>query len=262
MRRSKNSYILAPRSVTFAPIGTPSRSLKFAMDLFARVISGFWPVIAWRSATAKSITFALSRASPTPMLITILSRCGAANGFGYPRSFTRLGRIVVLKRSFSRAGTCPVGFGRPCGVAGAAAGAPFGCGWPLPVGVLPPAWGFWGAAGAFAMSLSLVHGLAAALAHARLAAIGQDLDAGAHRTIAAAAHEQHVRERERALALDDAALSDFLRRTLVLLDHVDLLDQHAPFLRDHAQHLPALAALAAGDDAHGVAPSHVTARHG
>ena len=51
------------------------------------------------------------------------------------------------------------------------------------------------------------------------------------------------------------------RNRLLLAQWTDLLDQDAPFLRDHAQHLPAFAALAAGDDAHGVAPSHVTARH-
>ena len=35
----------SPRSVTFAPIALPSRSLKPAIDFLARVISGFCPVM-------------------------------------------------------------------------------------------------------------------------------------------------------------------------------------------------------------------------
>ena len=34
------------RSVTIAPIGWPSRSLKVAIDFLALVTTGFWPVIA------------------------------------------------------------------------------------------------------------------------------------------------------------------------------------------------------------------------
>jgi len=60
-------------------MGTPSRSLKFAIDFLARVTMGFWPVMAWRSAVAKSMIFALSRPSPTPMLITILFSRGTAH---------------------------------------------------------------------------------------------------------------------------------------------------------------------------------------
>ena len=33
----------SPRSVTITPTGMPSRSLKFAIDLCARRIAGFWP---------------------------------------------------------------------------------------------------------------------------------------------------------------------------------------------------------------------------
>ncbi len=39
----------SPRSVTFAPIAIPWRSLKLAIDFFARVIAGFWPVMMVRS---------------------------------------------------------------------------------------------------------------------------------------------------------------------------------------------------------------------
>ena len=43
--RSRNSHIRSPRSVTFAPIGMPSRSLNPAIDLRALVTTGFWPVM-------------------------------------------------------------------------------------------------------------------------------------------------------------------------------------------------------------------------
>src|SRR3989442_9174411 len=108
------------------------------------------------------------------------------------------------------------------------------------------------------MVLTLVDRLAAPLADAHLAAVGELLDPDADGPIAAAAHEEHVREVERALALDDAALTQLLRRPLVLLDHVDLLDEHAPGADEHAQHLAALAALLARDDGDRVAPPDVT----
>src|SRR4026207_1013763 len=72
-RRSRNSYIRAPRRVTLQPMGEFSRSLKFAIDFLARVTTGFCPAMVWRSATAKSTTFAFSLPSPTPMLMTIFS---------------------------------------------------------------------------------------------------------------------------------------------------------------------------------------------
>src|SRR5256712_10751688 len=108
------------------------------------------------------------------------------------------------------------------------------------------------------MVLTLVDRLAAPLADAHLAAVGELLDPDADGPIAAAAHEEHVREVERALALDDAALTQLLRRPLVLLDHVDLFDEHAPGADEHAQHLAALAALLARDDGDRVAPPDVT----
>src|SRR5437870_9935394 len=108
------------------------------------------------------------------------------------------------------------------------------------------------------MVLTLVDRLAAPLADAHLAAVGELLDPDADGPIAAAAHEEHVREVERALPLDDAALTQLLRRPLVLLDHVDLFDEHAPGADEHAQHLAALAALLARDDGDRVAPPDVT----
>src|SRR5213592_4794744 len=108
------------------------------------------------------------------------------------------------------------------------------------------------------MVLTLVDRLAAPLADAHLAAVGELLDPDADGPIAAAAHEEHVREVERALALDNAALTQLLRRPLVLLDHVDLFDEDAPGADEHAQHLAALAALLARDDGDRVAPPDVT----
>src|SRR6476661_6001410 len=57
-RRSRNSHMRSPRSVTCAPIGMPSRSLNCAMDLRALVTCGFCPVIAVRSLTAPSSSLA------------------------------------------------------------------------------------------------------------------------------------------------------------------------------------------------------------
>ena len=56
------------------------------------------------------------------------------------------------------------------------------------------------------------------------------------------------RQWQRRLALDDPALAELLRRALVLLHHVDVLDDHPPLGRQHAQDLAALALLPARDD--------------
>lgn len=71
----------SPRSVTCAPIGMPSRSLNWAMDLRALVTCGFWPVMASRSRMAPSMTFESRAASPTPMFTTILVRPGTSMTF-------------------------------------------------------------------------------------------------------------------------------------------------------------------------------------
>src|SRR5437667_412794 len=96
------------------------------------------------------------------------------------------------------------------------------------------------------MVSALVDRFAAALADPQLAPVGERLDPAARRLVAPAADHQHVRQRQRALALDDPALPQLLSRTLVLLHHVDLLDEHSPADRQHAQHLAALAALPSG----------------
>ena len=76
--RSQNSYIRSPRNVTLAPIGMFSRSLKAAIDLRARRIAGFCPVIRPSSSTAASSSLMFWVASPTPMLTTTLVSRGTA----------------------------------------------------------------------------------------------------------------------------------------------------------------------------------------
>ena len=71
----------SPRSVTFTPIGLPVRTRNWAMERLALVTIGFWPVMICRSPLAASTAFALVRASPRPMLTTILSRRGTWFGF-------------------------------------------------------------------------------------------------------------------------------------------------------------------------------------
>src|SRR5919204_2223971 len=175
------------------------------------------------------------------------------------------GTTVFAKVSLRRAGTCPVPFGRPFAMAGCVSGAFSRRGWPLAGAALPPpcccGFGAGLVASAFAMVLASVDRLAAAAAGARLAAVAEDLDAQPRGLVAARAHDEHVGERQRPLALDDAALAQLLRRALVLLDHVDVLDEHASLFAEYAQHLAALAPLAAGDDADGVAATNVNALH-
>ena len=91
--RSRNSHIRSPRSVTWAPIGMPSRSLNWAMDLRARVTIGFWPVMAVRSRMAPSISFESRAASPTPMLTTILVRPGTCMMLAISNSLRSAGMI-------------------------------------------------------------------------------------------------------------------------------------------------------------------------
>ena len=69
------------RSVTFTPIGMPSRSLNCAIDFFALVITGFWPAISSISEAACSTRFLSWVASPTPMLSTIFSIRGISSAF-------------------------------------------------------------------------------------------------------------------------------------------------------------------------------------
>jgi hypothetical protein len=80
-----------PRSVTVQPTAWPWRSLKFAIDLRARRIAAFWPVIAASSAAAFSISFAFCVALPTPMFTTTFSSRGTWWTFLNPNSCESLG---------------------------------------------------------------------------------------------------------------------------------------------------------------------------
>ncbi len=71
----------ALRSVTIAPMGIPARSLKFAIAFFARVTTGFCPLIALSSSTAVSMIFGFATAAPRPMLTTIFCSRGTCIGF-------------------------------------------------------------------------------------------------------------------------------------------------------------------------------------
>src|SRR5882672_9289661 len=162
------------------------------------------------------------------------------------------GTIVFAKLSLRRAGTCPVPFGRPFAMAGWVSGAFSLRGCPFACGALPPCCAGLGAAGfvasSFAMTLAPVDRLVAPTAGANLAAVGEDLDAGTRGLVAARAHDEHIGERQRPLPLDDAALPQLLRRALVLLDHVDVLDEHPARCGHDAEHLAPLAALLAAQD--------------
>ena len=81
----------SPRKVTTTPIGMPCLNLNDAIDFFAFVITGFWPVIARSSSAAVSSIFALAMASPIPILTTIFSRRGTAMGLVMPNSFATCG---------------------------------------------------------------------------------------------------------------------------------------------------------------------------
>ncbi len=82
----------APRSVTFTPIGMPSRSPKFEIDLRARVTTGLWPVISASSATTESSSFAFFGASPSPTFTTTFSILGTRSTLSRPNSSMSFGR--------------------------------------------------------------------------------------------------------------------------------------------------------------------------
>ncbi|MNL43801.1 hypothetical protein D3C87_1663310 [compost metagenome] len=76
VKRSRNSYILSPRSVTFAPIGMFSRNLKLETAFLEIVAIAFCPVIRLNSSTPVSTSFLSATAAPIPLLITIFVKRG------------------------------------------------------------------------------------------------------------------------------------------------------------------------------------------
>src|SRR6266436_619777 len=144
-----------------------------------------------------------------------------------------LGITAVRNRSRRRGGTSPVTRARVAGVAGAGAAAapPLACrGCLPPCGALPP-WGALPPFGAFGFAFSSASAMVYTLSM------------------------------NRPFAFDDAALSELLRRTLMLFDHVEVLDEHATLVLEHAQDLAALPALLARHHHHRVTLPHVRVCH-
>ena len=83
----------APRSVTRAPTGMPSRSLKLAIDLRAWRTWARWPAIVDSSSIAASSAFASVFASPTPMLSVIFVTFGTRITESSPSSSWSAGLI-------------------------------------------------------------------------------------------------------------------------------------------------------------------------
>src|SRR5579859_251636 len=101
IRRSSGAHMRFWRSVTLVPIERPSRSLKVAMLFLALVMTGFCPAIFVRSSTAPSSAFALSNASPTPMLRTTFVMRGTCITFVYSNSCMSCGTTSLSYCSFS-----------------------------------------------------------------------------------------------------------------------------------------------------------------
>ncbi len=95
MNRSKNSHIRAPRSVTDAPISSPARRPKFAIDFFAFFLAGRWPVMIDSSSTTVSSSLGCLIASLKPTFSTIFSRFGISCGFVRPSRADSAGRTFV-----------------------------------------------------------------------------------------------------------------------------------------------------------------------
>src|SRR5258707_15479678 len=90
-RRSRNSHIRSPRSVTMVPTGWPLRTLNWAIDFFERRVTGFWPVVRGSSSGPVSMILALAVGSPGPLFTNILWVLGAASTFLYPNLLLRAG---------------------------------------------------------------------------------------------------------------------------------------------------------------------------
>src|SRR5262245_12081199 len=217
--RSRNSYMMSPRSVTAQPIGMPLRILKFAMDFFARVMIGFCPVI-WPSscaAVSSSLTFWL--ASPRPMFTVILESFGTAMTFVRLKRFISAG--VVSFRYFS----CILLF--------------------ISVRL---------SSLLCTRFRLLVQSRSATLANPRSLAVRQHVVADTGVLAAAPANNHHVRRIDSSLFFHDAAL-DVLRRirASVALDDVGVFHDHRVLSRIDGKHAAGLARIAPAHHLHLVA---------
>src|SRR3972149_4119955 len=217
---SRKSYIRSPRRVTLAPMATPARSLKLAIDFFARVTSGRCPVIRVSSSTALSICRGSATASPPRHLHHVpVGEPGAQPGddlllipFLQPRGHD--------DGSFDPDLTLPHCAARP---------------------------------GPHLLSTLL----AAVAADSHLGPVGQVVVPEAHRLPALGADQHHLARRDLGLFLHDPTLRQLRRRLGGPLHHVYALDDDAAVLGEDLQHLAALAAVLPGDHLHGVALLHV-----
>src|SRR5271168_5608348 len=210
--RSRNSYILSPRSVTMQPIAMPLRILKFAMDFFARVITGFCPVICPSSAAAVSSSFTFALASPIPMFTVTFCTRGTAIVFFKPKRFKSAGTASLRYFSCKR-----VIISRPY----------------------------------LAKKSLAFKSRVAAPARTHLGSIRQRRVPRARVLAASRADQQHVRHMHWPFLLQNSTL-DVLRRvrTRVLLDHVRVLYRHRQFPGIHRKHFPGLPLRAPGHDLH------------
>src|SRR5579859_5564993 len=206
--RSRNSYMMSPRSVTAQPIGMPLRILKFAMDFFARVITAFWPVIWPSSCAAVSSSFAFWLASPRPMLTVIFCNLGTAMRFFQPKRFISAATVSLRYFSCNR----------------------------LFIAFLR-----------LVLYELLVQCRLAMPATAHLRAVRQNRVADPRVLAAARANDHHVGNVDGRFFFHDPAL-DVLRRvgTRVALDDADVLDDHGVFCCVHEKHAPAFSSVFAG----------------
>src|SRR6266568_5192679 len=220
-----------------APMDWPWRSLKFAIDLRALVMTGFWPVSCPSCSTEASMILPLLMASPRPMLTTTFSSLGTCIGFLNPSSFTSAGRISFSNRSFNRAAMCSAPCLRP---APALAGR---CGFVV-VRRMHSGRGGGQAPALLRLLLAARLLLRAVLANALLLADG----------LVGLADQHHARDGDRAVLLDDAALRARLAAALleVPLHHRHLVDPDAGLLAQDLEHLAGLALVLAGHDLHQV----------
>ena len=85
------------------PTVSPSRTLKFATDLRALVVMGFWPVMVAMSLQMASISLALPLDSPQPTLTMTLLSFGICITDLYWNLFMRAGAISSVYFTFSLA---------------------------------------------------------------------------------------------------------------------------------------------------------------
>src|SRR6266478_9542117 len=131
----------------------------------------------------------------------------------------------------------------PCGLACCAG---FCCGMPLSPPLSPPL-GFASCFCSLSLAMLCLDLLAVILEHTHLAAVFQRLHAGAVGLLRAGIEERDVRDVDRQVLVDDAALLALHRvRPLVLLHAVHPPDHHMLGV-DTAQHRAALAFVAAGE---------------